>query len=86
MRVFEKRQFWLIRKCLFTDLRKNFYELSLKGEKFSNHQKGFKNHYFLNISPLTAGLGIGLDRLLTILLNQRSIQDIIYFPFVRRKE
>ncbi len=36
--------------------------------------------------PPTAGLGIGLDRLLTILLNQRSIQDIIYFPFVRRKE
>ncbi len=36
--------------------------------------------------PPAAGLGIGLDRLLTILLNKRSIQDIIYFPFVRRKE
>ena len=36
--------------------------------------------------PPTAGLGIGLDRLFTIILNKRSIQDIIYFPFVRRKD
>jgi len=36
--------------------------------------------------PPTAGLGIGLDRLLAIILNRKSIQDIIYFPFVRRKE
>ncbi len=36
--------------------------------------------------PPTAGLGIGIDRLLTIILNKRSIQDIIYFPFVKRKE
>jgi lysyl-tRNA synthetase class 2 len=36
--------------------------------------------------PPTAGLGIGLDRLLTIILNKRSIQDVIYFPFVKRKE
>ncbi|GIW67479.1 MAG: lysine--tRNA ligase [Candidatus Parcubacteria bacterium] len=35
--------------------------------------------------PPTAGLGIGIDRLLTIILNKRSIQDIIYFPFVKRK-
>jgi lysyl-tRNA synthetase class 2 len=36
--------------------------------------------------PPTAGLGIGLDRLLTIILNKKSIQDVIYFPFVKRKE
>jgi lysyl-tRNA synthetase class 2 len=36
--------------------------------------------------PPTAGLGIGFDRLLTIILNKRSIQDVIYFPFVKRKE
>ena len=36
--------------------------------------------------PPASGLGIGLDRLLTILLNKKSIQDIIYFPFIKRKE
>ncbi|BCX15279.1 MAG: lysine--tRNA ligase [Candidatus Parcubacteria bacterium] len=35
--------------------------------------------------PPAAGLGIGLDRLFTILLNKKNIQDIIYFPFMRNK-
>jgi len=36
--------------------------------------------------PPTAGLGIGLDRLFAIILNKKSIQDVIYFPFVRKKD
>jgi len=35
--------------------------------------------------PPTAGLGIGLDRLFTILLNKQSIKEVIYFPFVKRE-
>jgi len=35
--------------------------------------------------PPTAGLGIGLDRLFTILLNKSTIKEVIYFPFVKKE-
>lgn len=35
--------------------------------------------------PPTAGIGFGIDRLIMLLTNQKSIQDVLFFPQMKNK-
>ena len=61
--------------------RENF-ELQIK----NGDTKRIDEEFLLSLEygmPPAAGLGVGIDRLIMLLLNQASIRDVILFPLLR---
>ncbi|CAL4043620.1 lysine--tRNA ligase [Buchnera aphidicola] len=68
------------------DQKKRFAEQILNKESQYDTQYSYDEDYITALEyglPPTAGLGIGLDRLIMLFTNQHSIKDVILFPTLR---
>ncbi|WP_172575459.1 lysine--tRNA ligase [Buchnera aphidicola] len=61
-----------IKKKINKDISENFY-----------YDKDYITALEYGLPP-TSGLGIGIDRLIMILTNQKSIKDVIFFPILKK--
>ncbi|VFP81184.1 Lysine--tRNA ligase [Buchnera aphidicola (Cinara kochiana kochiana)] len=71
--------------------QKKRFKLQLAQKKYTNISKNFyyDEDYITALEhglPPTSGLGIGIDRLIMILTNQKSIKDVILFPILKKKQ
>lgn len=70
----------------YQDQKERFLQQAIQ-EKNKNNQKHFYDQEYITAleygMPPTAGLGIGIDRLVMILTNQTNIRDIILFPTLK---
>ncbi len=68
------------------DQRERFME-QVKLMERGDEEAMFIDHDFLRAleygMPPTSGIGIGIDRMCMLMLNQASIQDVLFFPQMR---
>ncbi|XBC44114.1 MAG: lysine--tRNA ligase [Buchnera aphidicola (Floraphis choui)] len=69
------------------DQKKRFLDQNQQEKiKFENDSTFYDEDYITALEyglPPTSGLGIGIDRLIMILTNQKSIRDVIFFPILK---
>ncbi len=81
------------------EIANGFSELNDYKQQYINFKKQLKienkNKKFLNINyinslkyglPPTSGVGLGIDRLIMILTNNKSIKDVILFPTLKKNK
>jgi lysyl-tRNA synthetase, class II len=71
------------------DQRERFEDQILLAERGDEEAMALDDDFLRSIEygmPPTSGLGIGMDRLAMLLTNQQSIQEVLFFPQMKKQK